>query len=124
MALPSLDAGLAWTVDYSPFAATLSVIGKVFTADADGNGVVDGADLLVIQRDMGKMVPTAGDITGDYRVDGLDIAKWREDFGTVIGATEMAAAAAVGAVPEPGAAALGGMAVMALVAGSRRRRSS
>jgi hypothetical protein len=123
MALPGLDAGRAWTVDYSPFSATLSVIAKVFTADADGNGIVDGADLLVIQRDLGKMVPTAGDITGDNRVDGLDIAKWREDFGTVIGGATMAVAAAIGTVPEPGAATLALAAVLALTVGGRRRRS-
>jgi hypothetical protein len=120
--LPALDEGLAWTIEYSPFAATLGVIEKIFTADADGSGIVDGADFLVIQRDMGKMVPCAGDITGDYVVDALDVAKWKMDYGTTVGAAAASAMASLGAVPEPGMIALAIPAIVALAAGSRRRR--
>jgi hypothetical protein len=119
--LPALDEGLAWGVDYSPFSATLSVIEKLFTADANGNGVVEGGDFLVIQQDMGKKVPCAGDITGDYKVDALDVAKWKADYGQVIGSAVASAKAAIGAVPEPGAALLTGVAALALVAGRGRR---
>ncbi len=120
--LPALDEGLAWTIDYSPFATTLGVIEKIFTADADGSGIVDGADFLVIQRDMGKLVPCAGDITGDYVVDALDVAKWKMDYGTTVGAAAASAMASLGAVPEPGMMALAVPALVAMAAGIRRRR--
>jgi hypothetical protein len=119
--LPAIGEGMAWSVDYSPFSVTLNVIEKLFTADADGNGLVDGADFLVIQRDLGTIAPSAGDITGDGSVDALDIAKWREDFGQTIGGAVANAKAATRAVPEPGAALLTGAAALAVVGRARRR---
>jgi hypothetical protein len=67
-------------------------------ADFDGDGDIDGADVLVWQRTLGAtgLPPGSGaDANGDGRVDGADLAVWR---------TRVTAANSVpssGAVPEP-----------------------
>lgn len=56
--------------------------------DVNGDGVVNAADLSVIQANFGKLVPrgTSGDFNGDGRVDAADfsvlLASWPRDLGT------------------------------------------
>jgi hypothetical protein len=85
----------------------LEVIGSnepvLNNADFDNSGVVDGRDFLIWQRGFGltgQTGKTNGNANSDTVVDGLDFAAWKAKFG---GAP---AAAAGGAVPEPGAAVL------------------
>jgi T5SS/PEP-CTERM-associated repeat protein len=93
--------------------------GFVFSADFNGDGVVDGADLAIWRANFGLMpaTPAMGDANGDGKVDGADYLIWSTTLGPVPPITP-----AVGAVPEPGAA---GMALVAAVLGwhARRRRA-
>jgi T5SS/PEP-CTERM-associated repeat protein len=72
-------------------------------ADFDNDGDVDGADFLTWQRGLGLSGATAtnaaGNANGDSIINGADLAVWRSEFGPP-------SVPAVGAVPEPGAAAL------------------
>lgn len=73
-------------------------------ADFNGDALVDGADFLIWQRNNGTGAGASlanGDATGNGAVDAADLAVWQSQFGTPGGA-----AAAIGAVPEPSAAAL------------------
>jgi hypothetical protein len=73
-------------------------------ADFDNDGDVDGADFLTWQRNVGAAGGNSqGDADGNGQINGLDLAAWRAEFGP-------AAAAAVGAVPEPSTVLLGGVA--------------
>ena len=118
--LPALDFGLKWDVDYSPFAVTLSVIEA--TADANGDGVVDGADFLVIQQELGAIAPSPGDVTGNGVVDGGDFDLWRLQYGQVVGGAVASAMAAVRPAPEPAAGAMAVVMSLALAASRSRRR--
>jgi hypothetical protein len=54
------------------------------TADFDLNGLVDGADFLAWQRNLGKTSGATirhGDATADGDVDSSDLAVWRARFG-------------------------------------------
>ncbi|MGI9427673.1 MAG: hypothetical protein ACR2NM_03365, partial [Bythopirellula sp.] len=95
--LPGLNDGLMWSMDYSPFALTLSVVED--SADVDGNGFVNGADFLELQKGYGLPAPAPGDITGDGLVDEDDFAKWQAAYGTAVPGP----IAGVQAVPEPAA---------------------
>lgn len=86
-------------------------------ADFDGDGDVDGSDLLTFQRNIGTVgTPTTGDANGDLMVDGEDLAIFREQFGT--GASTVAA----GAVPEPATIGLALACLASAAAFGRRRR--
>jgi hypothetical protein len=61
-------------------------------ADFDGNGAVDGGDLLAWQRTLGSPIDRTADGNFDGRVDAADLAIWREDFGDN---------APVRSIPEP-----------------------
>jgi T5SS/PEP-CTERM-associated repeat protein len=102
--LPSLAAGLAWDVDYTSTALTLSVVaGGGPSADFDGDGDVDSADLARWKAGFGRTQgaePINGDADGDFDVDGADFLAWQRQH------TGSAAAPAAAAVPEPTAAAL------------------
>jgi len=85
--------------------------------DYDGDSDVDGADLLIWQRDLGSMTNLAADGNGNGVVDAPDLDLWKMNFGASAGAASTAA------VPEP--AGLGAMLVAALaVSRARRRRST
>jgi hypothetical protein len=83
-------------------------------ADFDGDSDVDGEDFLIWQRGLGgAATPANGNANGDAAVNGADLAIWQAQFGP-------AAVAAVGAVPEPAAATLFGLACLA-ASGLRRK---
>jgi hypothetical protein len=48
------------------------------SGDTSGEGVVDGTDFLLWQRNLGRVnaAPTDGDANGDGAVDGFDLAVW------------------------------------------------
>jgi hypothetical protein len=79
----------------------------VANGDFDDNGVVDGADFLLWQRNFG--VSGQGDGNNDGVVDGADLQIWTAQFGS------SAAAGAAGVVPEPAAATLLAIALLAAV---------
>ncbi|MEM9658003.1 MAG: PEP-CTERM sorting domain-containing protein, partial [Planctomycetota bacterium] len=82
---PLLD-GLSWEVAVDGSSVLLNVLGSAgVPGDFDGDGQVDGADLLLWQRG-GSPDP----------LSAADLATWEANFGA--GATQ---AAAISAVPEP-----------------------
>lgn len=87
--------------------------------DFDLNGLVDGGDFLLWQRQFGTTVEagTGADADGNGTIDAADLAVWNENFGA--GSTPEVVAAAV---PEPSTLLLGTLAV-AGVARLRRRQS-
>lgn len=90
----------------------------IATDDADFNndGTVDGADFLVWQRGFGTGTNNGtGDANGSGGVDGADLAIWKTQFGAA-----PLAIGAIGAVPEPAAALLAGLAGLAFVAARRK----
>ena len=87
---------------------------KALTADFDDNGVVNNLDLGIWKGAFN--VNAQGDANGDGLSDGADLLAWQRQLGST------AAAAAIGAVPEPAAAALVLAGVAALA--SRRRRAA
>jgi hypothetical protein len=91
----------------SPYAAPLPA-----SADFDQNGVVDGADFLILQRGMGAATNATladGDANGNGVVDAADLAVWQAQF----------VAAPIAVVPEVSSACLAALALAALV---QRRR--
>jgi hypothetical protein len=97
-------AGSTWRtgiVEFGDFPDT----GGGENADFNGDGQVDGADELILQRNYaatGQTDNSNGDANGDGTVNGADQAIWASQFG----GPPPAAAAASAAVPEPGAALL------------------
>lgn len=84
--------------------------------DFDFDGVVDGADFLLWQRQFGQTGPfpidgVKTDADGSLVVDAADLDVWAGNFGAG-GAS--AAAAAIESVPEPAAAGLAALALGAL----------
>lgn len=83
--------------------------------DYNLDGVVDGGDFLVWQREFGQSGSNA-DGDGSGTVDAGDLAIWREHFGAT-------ASSSVSAIPEPSTLALGSvLGGLAALAGRRRRR--
>jgi hypothetical protein len=85
-------------------------------ADFNSDGIVDGSDFLIWQRGFGLSAQpdnSTGDADGDGNVNDADLTVWQGQFGTA------PAAAAVGAVPEPGTIAL---AAVGLACAALRRR--
>lgn len=86
-------------------------------ADFDGDDDVDGNDFLIWQRGLGVgTTQPAGDADGDGSVNALDLAIWKAQFG-------LPATPAVTAVPEPAAAGLAALAVLAAVFMRRKLRA-
>ena len=95
-----------------------SIVPAPPTVDADfnGDGLVDGADFLVWQQNFGLAEGSTneqGDADGNAAVNDLDLAAWQTNFGA--GSTPPP----IGAVPEPAAATL---AAIALLAGATLRQ--
>jgi T5SS/PEP-CTERM-associated repeat protein len=109
-----------WEASYTASSAILSYVADIvspFTADFDGNGVVDGGDLSIWEMNFGLSPATMadGDANGDGIVDGADFNIWQEQLGSMV-----PAAPAAGTVPEPGSFAMAALALAGL-AGLRRR---
>jgi hypothetical protein len=88
--------------------------GPAADADFNGNGTVDGGDLLAWQQGVGIAAAASrsqGDADADGDVDGDDLAWWGEQFG--------AEAAATTSVPEP---ALGTWALAGVTLLHRRKK--
>ena len=95
-----------------------------FDADFNGDFVVDGADFLIWQRNLGasNALLTAGDADRDGVVGTGDLAVWQEEFGLSLDSfpgatTTLPTQMATHAVPEPS------VAVLALIAMAACRRS-
>jgi T5SS/PEP-CTERM-associated repeat protein len=113
-----------WQATYTGNSAILSYMGDIIStllADFDGNGVVDGGDLAVLESNYGKTPATMGDgdANGDGVVDGSDFLIWQQELGST--AVVAAGAPASGTVPEPSGFALAAVALGAL---ARRRTGS
>lgn len=114
--LPDLPAALEWIVDYSdPNTVTLRV-DKKFSADFDGDGDVDGADLSVWQEAYNDN--EMGDADGDADTDGVDFLIWQRQQGS--GADQASAGPVV--VPEPELLRLLAGCVVGLVLRARRNK--
>jgi hypothetical protein len=88
------------------------------TGDFNGDGQVDGADLLIWQRGMGissGATLAQGDGDGNGVVDAADYQIWADAFGAP-------SAVAAQAVPEP--TLLAGALSLTLTALARRRRAA
>ena len=96
--LPSLP-GFAW--DASQLAS--GVLSVVLPADFNGDGVVNGADLVDWRAGFGMpsgATHTQGDADGDADGDGGDFLVWQRQIGSP------AIAAATASIPEPAISAL------------------
>jgi hypothetical protein len=109
-------------------------------ADFNGDGQVDGADELILQRNYGAVGQTDnsnGDANGDGTINGADQLAWSNQFGgpggggggfagdpnTIQnGVVRYMSLGAVGAVPEPSAVALACCSAIAVLAYRRRCR--
>lgn len=101
----------------SGFSGSLSVIGDDLilslieaieaNADFDASSLVDGADFLTWQQNVGFTGPPNlqpfGDANGDDVIDGADLTAWRDQYGTN---PSTVATASTSAVPEPTALVL------------------
>ena len=94
-----LPGGFQWEINYLASSVMLEVVGLGTSGDFDGDGDVDGRDLLVWQRN-----PTVG-----------NLADWQANFGN-------GSLSAVTAVPEPSALVLLICAMGFSSSLSRRRR--
>lgn len=97
-----------------------------FNADFNGDFVVNGADFLIWQRNLGasNALLTAGDADRDGIVGAGDLAMWQEEFGLSLETfpgvqSTPPASIATHAVPEPSALLLAvcGIAVLAKATG-------
>ena len=85
-------------------------------ADFNADTIVDGADFLIWQRNAGLAIGALlenGDANADGAVNDLDLTAWKEKYAA--GSTPP-----ISAVPEPAAAALAGIAMLASAAMRRR----
>jgi cytochrome c peroxidase len=85
--------------------------------DFDGNGIVNAADLAVWQGAFGINGLADADDDGDS--DGRDYLIWQRNLGMTW--QSLGALAAIAAVPEPGTAVLGGIALTAVLLRRRRK---
>jgi hypothetical protein len=121
VSLPPLPAALGWQLFYEPTAITLGVLPRL-GGDFDADGDVDRQDLVIWQNGMGMLAgasQTNGDNDGDGDVDGDDLRGLLLNFGLTSSA---ALTTSPGAVPEPNAAAIGGVLLLVSIAGWMAKR--
>jgi hypothetical protein len=95
----------------------VTILDEGLAGDFSGDGVVDGADFLLWQREAGQSGSAlAADGNDDGVVDQFDLATWSEHFG------EGAGAASIAAVPEPASIPLAIAMLTTLAAAVRGRR--
>jgi hypothetical protein len=82
-------AGSVATGEREFFFNNLAVTNATETGDFDSNGVVDGEDFLIWQRQFGTSGPDA-DGNSDGFVDGMDLGIWKMKFETAVSTTALA----------------------------------
>jgi hypothetical protein len=114
---------------YDRLADTVTLIvaslAGVMGADFNGDGFVNGLDLLIWQQNVGiRMGATGaqGDADGDGDVDGDDFLEWQQQLGPVPGSGSGSGLPLGASVPEPSSIALLLAASLAIVAHRRRVR--
>ncbi len=95
----------------------VTILDDGLAGDFSGDGVVDGADLLLWQREAGQSGALASDGNDDDVVDQADLTLWRDHFGA--GGDSLPE---IAAVPEPASLALVGWGAVAFVRVQRQRR--
>lgn len=84
--------GTQWQVSYTANAVTLTRLVNSFnSADFDLNGRVDGNDFLVWQRNVGKLTPV-GDANGDGLINAADLGILKLQYGMAIPSATLAQA--------------------------------
>ncbi len=73
--------GEIWA-EYQPAEITFTFDAQLPSADFNGDGIVDGADFLVWQREAGG-TPVLADGNSDGMVDARDLSLWKTQFGNV-----------------------------------------
>ena len=75
-----------------PGKVTAAVPPEPIVRDLNGDGKVDGADLLIVTAALGTSPPSDGraDVNRDGRVDVRDLAEIGAHFGTLVGPIELA----------------------------------
>jgi hypothetical protein len=101
--LPDLSSSLTWDTSELLVSGELSVVEA--DADFDGDGDVDGRDLLTWLRNFG--VNTVGDATGDGTVDADDLRAWESQFAAAGGSLSSL-------VPEPSSCLLAGLGMLTI----------
>lgn len=78
----------SFDVQYAADAVTLEVFAYLLTGDANNDGVVDAADILAVEENLGSLGTDDGTLLGDAnddgRVDGLDWLAVEQHFGDVL----------------------------------------
>jgi hypothetical protein len=127
--MPNLGAGLTMFPVYDRVADTVTLIvgslAGVMGADFNGDGVVNGLDLLIWQQNVGiRMGATGaqGDADGDGDVDGDDFLEWQQQLGPVPGSGSGSGLPVGASVPEPSGIALLMAATLSFVACRRQMR--
>lgn len=94
-------------------------VAPAIDADFNNNGIVDGADFLIWQRNLGVLAGATnaqGDTDGNGAVNAADLANFKAHFG------QPSATASAAAVPEPAAAALALCGLAAVLSRVRSRQ--
>ena len=87
-----------WSAKYGMFKPSMGTIAKYTDGDTDGDGDVDGRDLLNLQRGLGGTTDVSADANGNGQVDGDDFLIWQRTFGQTAPLISSLAT-----VPEPSA---------------------
>lgn len=114
------DPGSIGYVHMKGFSITHTTLNR--SGDYNADGVVDGSDLLVWQRQLGGSVGISADGDGSFIVDAGDLHVWRNTFGESRAAVTTFSLGDPGsAVPEPIGSALASIGVICTLVRRRRR---